>query len=764
MNSVNVLRFYSRSNTRNITPLFMQNPLVKTYGDKKTWVNWRYETRDGNKTKVPVQPNGQFAKSSDPATWNVFNDLDPNKGVGIIFGPDKTVLGLDLDHVLTDGVVDDCMKDVVEQLVEKANTYVEVSPSGEGLHLYFDLERPTSPTQNKYTFEKEGKTYGYELYTHGRFFTVTRKPYGDTRSVRTVSLQELRGILSIIGYPWERAHKDGKATSNTNSASAINSAPVPADVTDDMILERMMNAKNGTVIRSIWDGDISTHNNDYSSADASLCSHLAFWCDNDPSRIERLWMQSPLGMRGKTKRRKDYRQRTIAHVIANTSETYGWGKKMEQIKTKADADGKPIEYLCTKDAKGNENIVCNTENVTRLLRQHPFFKDRVRYDEFSSAMEIYTNNEWNQYHDGDEISWQRYASIIEPAFIRVSKSVMFDAMLSVAMDMKVHVAHDWMKSLVWDGKARLDTWLVEAFGVPDNEYYRCVGRNWIMAIAKRTHTPGSKFDHVLILEGAQGTKKSTALYTLGNVMPGRIWHMETTLDTSNKDFFVTLQGKLIVEFSEGETLSRSEVKQLKAIITTQVDTFRAPYGRSSQEYPRRGVFAMTTNMEEYLKDETGNRRYLPVKVEKEIDIDWLTDNRDQLYAEAYERVVRKNEKYWEFPLEEMERMQDERRVSSANEESVVEWFSTVGEDVRQRGITTKEVWQGAYHGGVAMGASMRKYEEMEIADILKRVIKLERRRVMIDNIRRWKWFERDDVESPVQFTADEWGEIIEKEE
>lgn len=160
----------------------------------------------------------------------------------------------------------------------------------------------------------------------------------------------------------------------------------------------------------------------------------------------------------------------------------------------------------------------------------------------------------------------------------------------------------------WDGTPRLNTWLANTYGTPDDVYHRAVGSNFLKGMVKRALQPGSKFDYVLVLEGPQGIGKSTSLSVLGGE-----WHTETTIAPDHKDFYMALQGHLIVEFSEGETLSRSEVKQLKAVISATKDTFRPPYGRETLDFPRRCVFAMTTNQSEYLKDETGNRRWLPVE-------------------------------------------------------------------------------------------------------------------------------------------------------
>ena len=188
-------------------------------------------------------------------------------------------------------------------------------------------------------------------------------------------------------------------------------------------------------------------------------------------------------------------------------------------------------------------------------------------------------------------------------------------------------------------------------------------------MVKRIVFPGCKFDYVLVLEGEQGIKKSMSLAVLGGN-----WHSETTMSTDNKDFFMQFAGKAIIEFSEGETLSRTEVKRMKAIITVQSDRYRVPFDRMTQDFPRRCVFAMTTNQSEYLKDETGNRRWLPVAVvAEEANIEWLQANRDQLFAEAYSRVLA-GEKIYEFPKEETERQQAARMIHDPNADLVAEWY------------------------------------------------------------------------------------------
>jgi hypothetical protein len=219
------------------------------------------------------------------------------------------------------------------------------------------------------------------------------------------------------------------------------------------------------------------------------------------------------------------------------------------------------------------------------------------------------------------------------------------------------------------------------------------------------------------------------------------------MSTETKDFFMQFNAKTIIEFSEGETLSRTEVKRMKAIITTQSDKYRAPYERVSKDHPRRCVFAMTTNSSEYLKDETGNRRWLPVEtLLPEANLEWLEANRDQLFAEAYERVIVKKETIWEFPKEETMATQNSRRISDPNTELVSDWYyNSLNENDRRNGITILQVHINAF--GNQFSKKMTKFEEMSIANILRDDLKLQKKQTMLNDIRAVRWFPQGMTES-----------------
>jgi hypothetical protein len=383
----------------------------------------------------------------------------------------------------------------------------------------------------------------------------------------------------------------------------------------------------------------------------------------------------------------------------------------------------------------------NIENVKKILSEDEDFKDRIVFDTFlqSYRYRASKNEAYRDLHDADEITITREISVKYNGFAMISLTLVRAAILEVARTKNVDCAIDWIRGIKWDEVPRLDTWLSKTFNVEENEYHKAVGGNWLKGMARRIVEPGCKFDYVLVLEGPQGTKKSTSLGILGGE-----WHVETTAAPDNKDFLMLLQGNLIIEFSEGETLSRGEIKQLKALITTQYDKFRSPYERHVQVHPRRCVFAMTTNQSEYLKDETGNRRWLPVATIGEANIEWLRTNRDQLLAEALYRVETLKETTYEFPDEIFDE-QYKRQVSDPNEDRIVEWYHTVlNDDQKRKGITSHMVFTGALG---QFNGKFSKRDQMEIANVLKHVLKLEQHRARIGGTRVIRWYSTENAPS-----------------
>jgi len=214
------------------------------------------------------------------------------------------------------------------------------------------------------------------------------------------------------------------------------------------------------------------------------------------------------------------------------------------------------------------------------------------------------------------------------------------ALSVVAQEHRFDRFRDRLDALRWDGRPRLDTWLVDYLGADDGVFVRAVGQRFLIALVARTYRPGCKSDHVLVLEGPQGIGKSSALRAL----VGDEWFADNPPDISrdSKDARSYIRGPVLVEWAELASWSRAEAAAIKSFVTTQVDRFRPPYGRREIEVPRRCVFAATTNEDSYLKDQSGNRRFWPVRCHPNpetglVDYRGIARDCDQLLAEAVHR-------------------------------------------------------------------------------------------------------------------------------
>jgi predicted P-loop ATPase len=202
----------------------------------------------------------------------------------------------------------------------------------------------------------------------------------------------------------------------------------------------------------------------------------------------------------------------------------------------------------------------------------------------------------------------------------------------------------YLEAVQWDGLPRLDTWLIDYASAPDSDYVRAVGSITLIAAAARALRPGCKADTVLILEGSQGRKKSSLIQALCADASWFAEH-EGALSGRDKDAVMQIvQGPWLVELGELAGLSKAETNTIKQFVTRKVDRLRTPYGRVVEDFPRKTLFIASTNEGEYLRDTTGNRRWLPVSVGNCYPVQ-LAAVRDQLWAEAVHRL-RAGERWW----------------------------------------------------------------------------------------------------------------------
>ncbi|MEM5449867.1 VapE domain-containing protein [Paraburkholderia guartelaensis] len=274
------------------------------------------------------------------------------------------------------------------------------------------------------------------------------------------------------------------------------------------------------------------------------------------------------------------------------------------------------------------------DNVVDILTHSDQWRGVLGYEAFSQKVHKLDRP---PYEGGDVGEWIEHDDVLLTDWfgrtwsITPRRDVICDAVATVARRNTYHVVLDYLRGLVWDQKPRVRTWLVDYLGVQDTQYARAVGYKWLLGAVGRVMEPGCKMDNVLILEGPQDAGKSRSI----KMLFGEEWSMEANINLNDSDAVEVLGGKWAIELAELDALNKSDSAAAKRWITTQADVYRPKYARRAVRVPRQFVVVGTVNLDAYLKDETGNRRYWPVRVMPWIALASLRSDRDQIWAEAF---------------------------------------------------------------------------------------------------------------------------------
>lgn len=283
-------------------------------------------------------------------------------------------------------------------------------------------------------------------------------------------------------------------------------------------------------------------------------------------------------------------------------------------------------------------------------------------------------DEWSDGEIDDAAIFVARMALEQRGLETVGKELVSDAVHVVAKKLSYHPIRDYLEGLRWDGKPRLETWLIHHAGADDTPYIRAVSRKFLIAMVARVMRPGCKHDHTLVLSGTQGQEKSKMCRVLAGEK-----HFSDTLPSiaaKKEDAMQHLQGLWLVELAELAPSRKADQEDQKAFLSGSVDRFRVPYARHPQSFQRQCVFVGTTNDDQFLKDPTGGRRYWPVAVQKVIDIETLVSERDQLFAEAF-AAFKAGEEWWldrKFEAEHAAPMQAAAYVSDSWVDDVAPWL------------------------------------------------------------------------------------------
>ena len=252
-------------------------------------------------------------------------------------------------------------------------------------------------------------------------------------------------------------------------------------------------------------------------------------------------------------------------------------------------------------------VAQTTTNYVTILENDPEYQDLFLFDEFSNRIIYYDKDGMKKmWSDGDDA---RLRCSIEDKYGLYHLQKYYDAFNVVARAKGFHPIRELIEDGEWDGKPRIDRFLIDILKCEDNDYHREVSRMIFYGGIHRLYQPGCKFDYMPILIGRQGCGKSTVVkwLALHDAYYGDISSIE------GKDALENIQGIWICELSELLAMVKTkDVEAMKSFITRTTDRFRESYGRRTKEYPRSCIFIGTTNDYQFLSDKTGNRRYLPV--------------------------------------------------------------------------------------------------------------------------------------------------------
>jgi predicted P-loop ATPase len=327
-------------------------------------------------------------------------------------------------------------------------------------------------------------------------------------------------------------------------------------------------------------------------------------------------------------------------------------------------------------------IIANVASALVGLRQDDGLKDAVAYDEMlhlpvlqhsiGAALDVFKPPV--PLRDEHVVRITEYLQRL--GLPGLSVHVVSSAVDLRASERVFQPLQSYLRSLVWDEQPRVNVWLTTRLGVERSDYSREVGRMFLIAMVARAMQPGCKCDHMMVLEGPQGTEKSRACAVLGSP-----YFSDHLPDIRTKDSQQLLRGKWLIEVSEMHVFGKVEAAHLKAYISRDTERYRPSHGRKEVIEPQSCVFVGTTNKTAYLRDETGGRRFWPVVTGAigAIDIDGLIEDRDQLFAEAL-RLYDAREPWWPDPVFERETIapeQENRYEADAWEEYIGDYLRTL---------------------------------------------------------------------------------------
>lgn len=372
-------------------------------------------------------------------------------------------------------------------------------------------------------------------------------------------------------------------------------------------------------------------------------------------------------------------------------------------------------------------------NLALILSNDQRFAGKIRFNTLTGMAESSAALPWmtapGAFNDDvllamrawiQNIQWSGYS------MDEMSSTNAFDGVMRVAQLQPFDPLVSWLDTIEWDGISRIDSLFFDVFGTPHSDYVAAVSQILIIGAVQRAYSPGCKQDYMPILQGAQGYLKSTFL----RVLFGDFFGEKCSPIFEGSDALMELRGKWCLEVAELNAFTKSEVNAVKSFLSRTVDEYRMPYARSSERHPRRCIVVGTTNEDQYLRDSTGNRRFLPVLCHQRANLSYVESNREQLFAEG---VARRGENCaidGDLIAEAMQRQE-----AAAIDDPWMERIADFCDANRREWLSTDEILSDCIHMDVSR---MGRAEQMRVAQVLVQ-LGFVRKRITINGVKKWRF-------------------------
>lgn len=576
----------------------MINNIPQELKQNNQWVlHSKVKSKYNPKGKTPLQSNGEPAKVNDSSTWLTFNnakeflnnEIHNNEihGIAHVFSMNDNLICFDIDNLNIE-------TNKKESIIKVINSYTELSQSENGYHV---IARVNNKQQLVYNINhilnyntKTGtcKCGDYELFVSNKCCWMTGNVVNNVTAIRVIEDDELLEILKLILVEKVVRH-DEKAVFNTSPR-----------MNNETILALCNKAKNSEKFKQLWNTQGVDGN---SESDQALLNILSFYTQ-DIDQLCALMRSSP---RNRDKfDRDDYLIRTANKSIDSLETTYN--PKFKDTKKVLEWD----KDFITIDKNNNIYPKLCSNNLKILLK---YRNDIIKYNQMSKKVEF------NGEEINNNVDTLIYEECMRYKFKNLNEGLIPKMLNKIAHENIYHPVKDFLDNLIpINSTKELDKMFgslefAEDFNIELGKeiYYK-----WLLMAVDAIYNNNFKGQGVLTLQGTGGIGKSTWLEKL---IPNVAWFNGESIgfDVNNKDKHDKVTSTWITELAELESTFKKDYIALKGFLVSEFDSYRLPYERRTETYKRRTVFAASVNSKDFLRDDTGDRRFWILEIE---DIDW----------------------------------------------------------------------------------------------------------------------------------------------